>query len=979
MRRTLVAILTIGVLGGLALRPAAAQENDECLECHSLAEMGEDAGEDFPLIDEARFAASIHGDVECITCHADLEGADVYDHDVPLKRVDCGVCHEEGDGAIATYWASQHGRQLRAGDAQAPHCQDCHGGHYVLPLADPHSAVSPFNIPRMCAQCHAEDSPVERTHDLPQEQVFQRYRDSIHGEGLFKQGLTVTAVCTSCHTGHNVLPHDDPRSSIHASNIVGTCMQCHGLIEEVHRKIVAGELWEREGAVPVCVECHEPHEIRKVFYPSAMSNADCMRCHAREDVVASADGRSLYVDPDSFAESVHGRKLLSCAQCHTDVTPSHAERPCATIEAPVSCAACHEEVAQQHAESAHGRLLAEGDADAPGCLDCHERHHILEHEAPPDAPVRLHQLVRTSPTFSRNVPQLCAKCHRHGAAAAVRIAARAGDVVESYAMSIHAKGLQESGLTVTAMCTDCHTAHHPLPASDPASTVNVQNIPATCGTCHDGIYEQFQQSVHSPQGNPDYQPGPDDEPLPGCADCHSSHSVARTDVADFKRSIVEQCGRCHEYITETYFETNHGQRSRLDSNAAAARCYDCHGAHNILPTDDRASTLSRENIVATCGKCHGGSHRQFAGYLTHATHHDPAKYPALHYAWLFMTSLLVGTFSFFGLHTLLWLPRAFGIRRELHAALRAAPQKQFVQRFSPLNRTLHLTVIISFFGLAITGMMIKFSYTGWAAGLARLLGGVETAGWIHRVCAVITFGYFLTHIIELTVRRKHSGRSTWRFVFGPDTMLPTWRDAVDFANTTKWFLGLGPRPRYGRWTYWEKFDYFAVFWGVTIIGLTGLCLWFPVSFTRVLPGWAINIAQIVHSDEALLATGFIFTIHFFNSHFRPDKFPMDVVIFTGSMPLEEFKHDRPREYDELMKAGTMETRLVPAPSPGLVRAGAGVRHDRAVDRPDAGGGDYLLDDLGLQVGCWRSAGKLTHSKAARHAPGSGPGDRSEQL
>jgi len=125
----------------------------------------------------------------------------------------------------------------------------------------------------------------------------------------------------------------------------------------------------------------------------------------------------------------------------------------------------------------------------------------------------------------------------------------------------------------------------------------------------------------------------------------------------------------------------------------------------------------------------------------------------------------------------------------------------------------------------------------------------------------------------------------------------------------KWFLGMGPRPRYGRWTYWEKFDYFAVFWGVAIIGSTGLLLWFPAVFTRVLPGWLINVATIIHSDEALLAAGFIFTIHFFNTHLRPDAFPMDPVIFTGYTSLSELKHDRPREYEELKASGELEARM----------------------------------------------------------------------
>jgi cytochrome b subunit of formate dehydrogenase len=151
-------------------------------------------------------------------------------------------------------------------------------------------------------------------------------------------------------------------------------------------------------------------------------------------------------------------------------------------------------------------------------------------------------------------------------------------------------------------------------------------------------------------------------------------------------------------------------------------------------------------------------------------------------------------------------------------------------------------------------------------------------------------------------------------------MLPTRKDLRDVRDSFKWFLGKGPRPQYGRWTYWEKFDYFAVFWGMLVIGSTGLFLWFPEFFTRFLPGSLINVATIIHSDEALLATGFIFTVHFFNTHLRPEKFPMDLVIFTGSMPVEEFREDKPAEYDRLVKEGELEKNLVEPYPPIVLRA-----------------------------------------------------------
>ena len=148
------------------------------------------------------------------------------------------------------------------------------------------------------------------------------------------------------------------------------------------------------------------------------------------------------------------------------------------------------------------------------------------------------------------------------------------------------------------------------------------------------------------------------------------------------------------------------------------------------------------------------------------------------------------------------------------------------------------------------------------------------------------------------------------FIFGKNSLMFNGQDLKDFWASMKWFTGRGPRPLYGKWTYWEKFDYMAVFWGVVVIGSTGLVLWFPVFFTRLLPGWFINVAQIIHSDEALLAVGFIFTIHFFNTHLRPEAFPMDTVIFTGKVLVEDYKEDRPREFEELEKSGQLQEVVV---------------------------------------------------------------------
>lgn len=242
------------------------------------------------------------------------------------------------------------------------------------------------------------------------------------------------------------------------------------------------------------------------------------------------------------------------------------------------------------------------------------------------------------------------------------------------------------------------------------------------------------------------------------------------------------------------------------------------------------------------------------------------------------------------------------------------------ERFTRLNRVLHICMIVSFMSLALTGMTLKFAYTGWAAILSRLLGGFETAGYIHRFAAVLMIGVFVTHIADLVRMKRKEKIPLLKFIFGPQSIFFNKKDLRDLIDSVKWFLSKGPRPQYSRWTYWEKFDYFAVFWGMFVIGSTGFMLWFPEFFTQFIPGWMLNVATIIHSDEALLAVGFIFTIHFFNTHLRPEKFPMDIVVFTGRMTVEELKHDKPLEYEAMVASGKLDEHLVEAYPPIVLRA-----------------------------------------------------------
>jgi len=234
------------------------------------------------------------------------------------------------------------------------------------------------------------------------------------------------------------------------------------------------------------------------------------------------------------------------------------------------------------------------------------------------------------------------------------------------------------------------------------------------------------------------------------------------------------------------------------------------------------------------------------------------------------------------------------------------------RRFDAVDRTLHVALMMSFFGLALTGLPLLFSQRPWAAVLASALGGFSSAHVIHRLSASLLIAVFLVHLArvgkQLVIDRDLG------VLWGPNSMVPQPRDVRDLVNHVKWFLGLGPRPRFDRYTYWEKFDYWAVFWGMGIIGLSGLMLWFPTVFARLVPGWVFNVALLIHGEEALLAVGFIFTIHFFNTHVRPEKFPLDPVIFTGRLSAREFREERPDEYGRLQARGELARAEVGAPA-----------------------------------------------------------------
>jgi cytochrome b subunit of formate dehydrogenase len=235
-----------------------------------------------------------------------------------------------------------------------------------------------------------------------------------------------------------------------------------------------------------------------------------------------------------------------------------------------------------------------------------------------------------------------------------------------------------------------------------------------------------------------------------------------------------------------------------------------------------------------------------------------------------------------------------------------------IRRFDRPTRILHIVVMVAFLGLAASGLPLLFSDAPWARVLMALFGGSRGAGLVHRffgATLLIAVAYHLSNIFWRAFVRGERG-----ILWGPTSMVPQPYDFVQFGQQVRWFVGLGPPPRFEHFTYWEKFDYWAVLWGTGLMGAAGLVLWFPMAAARVMPGWMFNVALFIHGAEASLAIGFIFVVHFFNGHLRPGKFPMDIVIFTGSVSDQELRHERAGEYTRLVETGELSALAVPPPS-----------------------------------------------------------------
>ncbi len=475
---------------------------------------------------------------------------------------------------------------------------------------------------------------------------------------------------------------------------------------------------------------------------------------------------------------------------------------------------------------------------------------------------------------------------------------------EHFAQSVHG----------TLQCTACHTTITTVPHNNPPLTPTQwrQQIPTLCGSCHAAALNDYLYSVHGRQISVGGNAG-----AAVCTDCHTAHAVADPQLAATRLGITKECGACHTKALASYMETYHGQMFAL-GYADTATCSDCHRGHAILAAGNPGSSVSSANLLNTCRTCHQDATAGFATFEPHATTDDFARYPSNWMAAKAAWAMIFGVFGVCWIHSVLWFYRELRDRRQRRPrphvradALSRIEDRQY-KRWSAAWRFAHLVFASSVIALVVTGIPSLYPDTAWAPVLERYLGGPAIVGIVHRVAAVIMTGGFIIHFGYVAL---YLGRN-WRTVswFGPYSVLPTLQDGRDLIAMFKWFVGAGSRPTFDHWNYQQKLDYWGSFSGVALLTVTGAMLWFKTLTTTYLPGWTINVAAVVHGHEAVFAAGYLFIVHYFVNHWRPDKFPLDIVMFTGSMPLEEFKREYGVEYARLVQAGELENYLVEAPS-----------------------------------------------------------------
>jgi cytochrome b subunit of formate dehydrogenase len=609
-----------------------------------------------------------------------------------------------------------------------------------------------------------------------------------------------------------------------------------------------------------------------VFPLPASAQDDCLECHGDEDLTGvnkAGVEYSLFIDGTKYESSVHGED--QCISCHSGIE----EIPHAEQLPEVNCGDCHAEEAKIF--QWHGYLKVGESPDMPGCADCHGKHDIV---------VSTERRSRVNPL---NLPQTCGRCHED-LDLVKKYEILMQHPVEIFESSIHGRA-SLGGIYLAATCNDCHstdgTAHKILAPGLSESAVNHFNIPRTCGKCHRSIENDYEEGIH---GKLTLR-GVTDSPI--CTDCHGEHGILSPDdprsPVSPTRVAEMTCSPCHESAKlnekygvsagrlKTWVDSFHGLKSKT-GDITVANCASCHGAHRILPSSDSTSSINPANLQTTCGHCHPGISLAVASIPIHGTPgvtHTPLA-ALIQKIYIGLIIVIIGGMV---LHWLI----------DLRKQIKLVNQKKQIRRMTYNEVWQHTFLTITFTTLVITGFSLRFSEAWWVKFLFGWEGGFPLRGIIHRVAAALLLLTAIWHLIYLSTKR---GR---RFF---SDMIATLLDLKQLWQMLSYNLGFSKtKPRFGRFSYVEKTEYWAVVWGTIIMVFTGFFLWFENLAIRWFPKGFLDVMLVIHYYEAWLATLAIFIWHMYSTVFSPGVYPMNPAWYTGKMPLEQYKHEHPEDPD----------------------------------------------------------------------------------
>jgi cytochrome b subunit of formate dehydrogenase len=458
------------------------------------------------------------------------------------------------------------------------------------------------------------------------------------------------------------------------------------------------------------------------------------------------------------------------------------------------------------------------------------------------------------------------------------------EAVTAFRSSVHGR-TTIGGIYSAASCSDCHsnagTTHAILAANNPASSVNHSNIPKTCGRCHGGVAQDFWDGIHGQlmlDGRVD---------VPVCTDCHGEHGIVSHDdprsPVSPARLAEATCEPCHESArlnakyglpdspVRTHVDSYHGLKSKA-GDLTVANCSSCHGSHRILPAADQTSSINKDNLVETCGACHHGITADVAQTPIHA---EPgvSRTPAAEVVKNIYLALIFLTIGGMLLH---WL---IDFRKEI----KKANQGPHIKRMTTGEVWQHHLLAISFISLVLSGFALRYSDAFWAEWLFGWDGGFAFRGLLHRASAVVMTVTAVWHAIYLTTAR---GR---QFFWD---MIPTTDDWRHLIQLNMYNLGLRKeKPKFGRFIYIEKVEYWGLIWGTIVMVLTGVVLWLDNEATRWVSQGFLDVVLVIHFYEAWLATLVILVWHMYSTVFNPGVYPMNPAWYSGKMPVALYEHE----------------------------------------------------------------------------------------